>query len=147
MAAISGGLVGAIGNYALGRYIGRAVLLKYGKYFGLSEKKYTQAETLFLRNSLLATFLGRWVPGIRNFTAIPPGVFQMRVLPFAAMTALGAGSWSLFLMILGYFFGEQAMSLLKSYLPEIILILIIALTVLAVVGGAYYLFRRRASHR
>ena len=69
LAALAGGLgslFGASANYVLGRYAGRAFLLRYGRYFLIDERKYHEAEKLFLRNAVWATFVGRFIPVIRH---------------------------------------------------------------------------------
>src|SRR3546814_3071661 len=66
LAGGSGSLLGASANYLFGRYAGRAFLLRYGKYFLIDERKYHEAEKLFLRNAQWATFIGRFIPVIRH---------------------------------------------------------------------------------
>src|SRR3546814_3442366 len=61
LAGGSGSLLGASANYLFGRYAGRAFLLRYGKYFLIDERKYHEAEKLFLRNAQWATFIGRFI--------------------------------------------------------------------------------------
>src|SRR3546814_7158701 len=55
LAGGSGSLLGASANYLFGRYAGRAFLLRYGKYFLIDERKYHEAEKLFLRNAQWGT--------------------------------------------------------------------------------------------
>src|SRR3546814_20705548 len=74
-------------------YAGRAFLLRYGKYFLIDERKYHEAEKLFLRNAQWATFIGRFIPVIRHLISLPAGVFGMRLLPFAVFTWIGATLW------------------------------------------------------
>lgn len=110
-----GSLIGASANYVLGRYVGRAFLLKYGRYLLINEAKYNEAEALFLRNANLATFVGRFIPVIRHLISLPPGVFGMRLLPFAALTSLGATIWCGVLVALGYYFGESTVAIVAEY--------------------------------
>src|SRR3546814_19674956 len=71
LAGGSGSLLGASANYLFGRYAGRAFLLRYGKYFLIDERKYHEAEKLFLRTAQWATFIGRFIPVIRNLISLP----------------------------------------------------------------------------
>lgn len=118
LATLTGGLgslLGASANYALGRYVGRAVLLRYGKWFLINEAKYHEAEALFLKNARLATFVGRFIPVIRHLISLPAGVFGMALLPFALLTTLGATLWCGVLVTLGYYLGEPTIRLVAEY--------------------------------
>ena len=139
LAGGSGSLLGASSNYLLGRYVGRAFLLRYGKYLLINERKYHEAEALFLRNAYLATFVGRLLPVVRHLISLPAGVFGMRLLPFAAITFAGATLWCAVLVSIGYFFGESAIGIVSRYTHEL------TLSVIAVIAiyGAWFLLRRR----
>ena len=54
--------IGASINYLLGRYVGREVFLRYGRYFFVDRRHYEHAETLFLRGGVVYTFFGRLIP-------------------------------------------------------------------------------------
>lgn len=144
LAALSGGggsVAGACINYALGRYVGRAFLLRYGKYFLINQKTFLDAEALFLRSARLATFLGRFIPGIRHLISIPPGMFGMRVAPFLLLTMLGASLWCGVLVAMGYFFGEPVVAAISEYSHEAGLLALGALLVFVL---WFIFFRPRA---
>lgn len=82
-----GSVVGATANYfILGRLIGKPFLRKYGKYIFITHEKYDRAESLFLRNQNLYTFLGRLIPVVRHLISIPAGIFRMPLFPFWSIT-------------------------------------------------------------
>jgi membrane protein DedA with SNARE-associated domain len=142
LAALSGGLgslLGASVNYLLGRYAGRAFLLRYGKWFLIDERKYHEAEKLFLRNAVWATFLGRFIPVIRHLISLPPGVFGMPVGAFGLATAIGATLWCAVLVGIGWWFGESAAQAMRHYSDEIG----IAALLLAVVFVLRFLLKGR----
>jgi membrane protein DedA with SNARE-associated domain len=100
-----GSMLGATVNYyILGQWIGKPFLEKYGKYFLINHEKYLQAETLFLRNDRLYTFLGRLIPVVRHLISIPAGVFRMNFPIFLLLTGLGAALWCSVLLFVGYYF-------------------------------------------
>ncbi|MDP9140630.1 MAG: DedA family protein [Pseudomonadota bacterium] len=133
-----GSLLGASVNYVLGRYVGRAFLLKYGRYLLINEAKYHEAEALFLRNAKLATFVGRFIPVIRHLISLPAGVFGMGLLPFALLTSLGATIWCGVLVSLGYFFGESTVAMVAEYSH----LFAYAAVGLTAVFGLWFLLRR-----
>lgn len=121
LATLAGGfgsLLGASANYLLGRYVGRAFLQRYGRYFLINEKTYQDAEALFLRNANMATFVGRFIPGVRHLISIPPGMFGMRIPPFVILTTLGATLWCGVLVAMGYFLGEPVLNAVREYTHE-----------------------------
>lgn len=127
LAGTAGSLIGASANYLLGRYVGRAFLLTYGKYLLIDARKYHEAEGLFLHSARLATFVGRLLPVIRHLISLPAGVFGMSWFWFLSITALGAGLWCSVLVALGYYVGEPAVALARAYMHELAIVVVIGL--------------------
>jgi membrane protein DedA with SNARE-associated domain len=134
-----GSLIGASVNYLLGAYVGRAVLLRYGRYLLIDADKYHEAEMLFRRNAYAATFIGRFLPVVRHLISLPAGIFSMRWLPFLVLTGLGAGLWCTVLVAVGYYFGEPAVAVARQYMHELALIVLVGLVVFA----GWFLFHGR----
>ncbi|QHS09387.1 DedA family protein [Sinimarinibacterium sp. NLF-5-8] len=144
LATLAGGLgslIGASANYILGRYAGRAFLLRWGKYFLINEAKYHEAERLFMKNAHWATFIGRLLPVIRHLISLPAGVFGMRLLPFALITSAGATLWCAVLVAIGYYLGEGAVDLVRHYSHEVA----IAVVLIGAAGVIWFLSRRRST--
>lgn len=104
LAAVLGSLAGAYINYFLSLKLGRTLILKYGRYFFMSEKNFIKAEELFLTHGNFVTFVGRLVFGIRQLISVPAGIARMPLGYFGIYTALGAAIWSAILISLGYIF-------------------------------------------
>lgn len=117
-AALLGSMVGAFINYFLAYFIGRQLLLQYGKYIFISNASMEKMEQFFQKHGPISTFSGRLVPGIRQLISIPAGLSKMSLLPFSLYTALGAGIWSMVLIMLGYLLGENE-ALIHTYLRQI----------------------------
>ncbi len=118
LAAVLGSLVGAFVNYYLALFLGRNFLERYGSYFFISHETLQKLDLFFARHGAISTFTGRLIPGIRQLISIPAGLSKMDLGRFSLYTALGAGIWSLILILLGYFIGEEQ-ALIKRYLQEI----------------------------
>ena len=114
-----GSVIGAGANYLVGRTLGRAFLLRYGRWVLISESKYHDAEQLFLRNARIATFAGRFLPVIRHLISLPAGVFRMPVGLFVLLTGLGATLWCGVLVTAGWFLGEPGLQLVQHYTHEL----------------------------
>jgi membrane protein DedA with SNARE-associated domain len=114
-----GSLAGAWANRILAAYIGKPFLLKYGKYILMPAHKYEYAESLFLKNANLYTFIGRLLPVVRHLISLPAGIFNMPPLAFSVITFAGATLWCSVLTGLGFFFGNPVIQILEKYLWEL----------------------------
>ncbi|EAL5740085.1 DedA family protein [Campylobacter lari] len=119
-----GALLGALLNYYLCYFLGREVLLKICKYFGVNEAKFAQFEAFFNKHGEISTFSGRLIPGLRQYISLPAGLARMNLKKFIFYTSLGAGIWCLILLILGYILGKNE-DLIKEYLHFVIVTCIV----------------------
>ncbi|BCO09494.1 membrane protein [Desulfolithobacter dissulfuricans] len=131
-AGIGGSLLGALFNYWLASRWGRPLFEKYGRYVLVSEKNLDKADYFFSRHGHISTFVGRLLPGIRQYISLPAGLARMNLSIFAIFTALGAGIWVLILAMVGYWIGNNQ-ELISRYLHQIMLgVLAICLVVVSV---------------
>lgn len=135
-----GSIIGAVINYWLAMYLGRPFLAKYGRYVLVSEKSLAKADEIFIRYGVISTFIGRLLPGIRQYISFPAGLVRMNFPLFCASTGLGAGIWVLVLACMGYWFGKNE-QLMMSNLRFTSFMLVVFCGVVAVV---YWLIRRKS---
>ena len=134
-----GSLVGAYANYFAARYLGRPLLLKYGKYVWITEEHFDKVEKYFNDHGEISTFIGRLLPVIRHLISLPAGLAGMNHLKFTAYTLLGAGIWVSVLSWIGYFIGANQ-ELIMKYSHEAV-IDVIAFSVVLV--GIYVWLHKR----
>ncbi len=103
----AGSLIGAYANYFVSHYLGRPLILKYGKYVLIPPDKFERVERFFLQHGEISTFIGRLLPVIRHLISIPAGVAGMNHFKFTLYTLLGAGIWCTILTLIGYAIGEN----------------------------------------
>jgi membrane protein DedA with SNARE-associated domain len=103
----AGSLIGAYVNYFVSHYLGRPLIIKYGKYVLIPPDKFERVERFFLQHGEISTFIGRLLPVIRHLISIPAGVAGMNHFKFALYTLLGAGIWCTILTLIGYAIGEN----------------------------------------
>ncbi|EAH8848867.1 DedA family protein [Campylobacter lari] len=127
-----GALLGALLNYYLCYFLGREVLLKICKYFGVNEAKFAQFEAFFNKHGEISTFSGRLIPGLRQYISLPAGLARMNLKKFIFYTSLGAGIWCLILLILGYVLGKNE-DLIKEYLHFVIIACIVFTTMIVAI--------------
>ena len=109
----AGSLIGAYANYFAAHFLGRPLLLKYGKYVLITEEKFARVETFFLKHGEISTFIGRLLPVVRHLISLPAGLAGMNHLKFSLYTLLGAGIWVTVLTCIGYFIGSNQEMIMK----------------------------------
>ena len=114
-----GAMIGAFVNYGLALWLGKPLVYKFansrlGHMCLLDEQKVVKAEQFFVRYGVVATLIGRLVPGVRQLISVPAGLARMNIAKFAIYTAVGAGLWNAVLVAMGYF--------LESVVPESVLV-------------------------
>jgi membrane protein DedA with SNARE-associated domain len=139
LAGTLGAWCGATINYILGYYLWGPVIKKlihsYGKYIFLNESHYEQAEKFFQEKWAITTFIGRFIPAVRQLISIPAGVFRMNFAVFSLWTILGAGIWNIILIAIGYYASDKQ-DMILLYIKEIILSLLFI--ALLYIGYRYY---------
>jgi membrane protein DedA with SNARE-associated domain len=109
-----GSLLGAVFNYWIALKFGRPFFEKYGRYLLVSPKSLENADRFFERHGHISTFVGRLLPGIRQYISLPAGLARMNMFIFCVATASGAGIWVLVLAGMGYFFGRNEQMVLEN---------------------------------
>ncbi len=136
---IFGSLLGAIFNYYLAYFLGRPFFSKYGKYFFVSETSLSKAENFFKEHGHISTFIGRLLPGIRQYISLPAGIAKMNLTLFCVFTSLGAGIWVVVLTLVGYFFGMD-MEVVREKVHLISIVLFVFVVFITVI---YIYFKKR----
>lgn len=126
---VIGSLLGAIINYILAFYLGRAIVYKIAdhgilKFFLINSNKVAEAEKFFLKYGNISTLVGRLVPVIRQLISLPAGFAKMNLKNFIWYTFLGSSIWVTILAVLGYIFGAN-LELIIGYYHQISLIFVI----------------------
>ena len=106
---ILGGIGATIGTsaiYFIALKLGRIVLLRYLKYFRISEKKLERVEIWFEKYGDKAVLLGRMIPVMREMISVPAGLLKMKIPKFVAYTFVGSIIWAAGTILAGYYFGE-----------------------------------------
>ncbi len=137
-----GAMIGAIVNYGLSVWLGRLIIYKFadsrlGHLCLLSSEKLQRAEAYFRERGNISTFIGRFIPGIRQLISIPAGLARMHFGAFLWWTFLGAFCWNCILAAVGYVAAGQ-MDRIKQYSHE----LSVAILVVAGIAVLYFVVRK-----
>ncbi len=140
-AGTAGSLAGAVFNYYLCYFFGRELVLKYGKYVGITKVKMRKFEAFFKRHGEISTFNCRLIPGIRQYISLPAGLAKMNLFKFSLYTTLGAGIWVAILLAVGYYLGKNYD---KSAFSHIVVALLAAVGLLT---ALYIVYVKRLSKK
>ncbi len=126
-----GSLLGAYANYFAARYLGRPLVLKYGKYVWITEEKFAKVELFFKNHGEVSTFIGRLLPVVRHLISLPAGLAGMNHVKFSLYTLFGAGLWVTVLSYIGYFIGANRELIMRyshqALIGAVLLSIVIAL--------------------
>jgi membrane protein DedA with SNARE-associated domain len=109
-AATAGALgcnLGSVIAYEIGYFGGRPLVEKYGGYIWVSGRDLDMADRFFERFGSAAVFIGRLLPVIRTFIALPAGIARMPRLRFHIYTFAGSWPWCFGLAWVGMKLGEK----------------------------------------
>jgi membrane protein DedA with SNARE-associated domain len=88
-----GSWLGASITYWVSRWLGRIVIVKWGRLFFVSESKLVRAEMWVNRYAAGGIFFARLLPVIRHLISIPAGIVRMNFWSFSLMTIIGSAVW------------------------------------------------------
>jgi membrane protein DedA with SNARE-associated domain len=130
LAATAGAIgcnLGSVIAYEIGYYGGRPLVEKYGSYILMSRHDVEIADRFFKRFGGLAIFVGRLLPIVRTFIALPAGIARMPRVPFHVYTFLGSWPWCFGLAYVGMKLGDHWMDLKPYFLrfKEVIVVLLL----------------------
>ena len=101
LAGTLGSYLGSAITYWVARWLGRAVVVRWGKYIFVSDQKLTMAEHWMHRYEAGGIFFARLLPVIRHLISIPAGIVRMGFGMFSLMTVVGSFIWCIVLAWLG----------------------------------------------
>ena len=138
IAAVTGDNMG----YAIGRFGGRRLVFRYGRYVLITEERLRKAEGFFGRYGGAVVVMARFLAVLRQLNGIVAGTVKMSWYRFLLYNMLGAALWVTFWGMLFYELGESASSFgagfnsLQFFLLGGLVAAILALTI-------HWLHRRR----
>ena len=100
--ATLGEVLGSAAGYAIGRYGGRPLVDRVGKYVLLTHKDLDRAEAWFARRGEPVVFFGRFIPLLRSFVSFAAGLGEMAIGKFLLFTVIACAIWCSALATIGY---------------------------------------------
>lgn len=137
VAGTVGSYVGSCVMYYVSLVLGRPFIMRYGRYFFMSESKVEAAERFMRRFSAGGIFFSRFLPVVRHLISIPAGLARMPFLTFSVATISGSAIWCAALAWFGNKVGRDHPDILST--PEALIHAVKDETWLLVGGAALLL--------
>jgi membrane protein DedA with SNARE-associated domain len=99
--------IGSIPAYWIGAKGGRPMVERYGSYVLLSKRDLDMADHFFARYGSITVLIGRMLPIVRTFIALPAGIAKMNQLRFHIYTFIGSWPWCYALGYVGMKLGSK----------------------------------------
>lgn len=141
-AAVLGDNVG----YAIGRFGGRALVERWGKYIFLTPERVDKAEAFFHRHGGKIIIVARFIEGLRQANGIIAGISRMHWLRFLIFNAIGAALWVGTWVTVGYFAGRHITPIYHAITTYSLYVAIAAVVlIVAWIARRLYLHRTKAT--
>jgi membrane protein DedA with SNARE-associated domain len=99
--------IGSIPAYWIGAKGGRPMVERYGSYVLLSKRDLDMADHFFARYGSITVLIGRMLPIVRTFIALPAGIARMNQFRFHLYTFIGSWPWCYALAYAGMKLGDK----------------------------------------
>lgn len=116
-AAWLGAVIGDNIGYAIGRFGGRRVVVRYGVRIGITEARLARIERFFQRRGGAIVIIARFFVGLRQLNGIVAGIACMAAPRFALYNAIGAALWVSAWGFGTYWFGKHFEQALEHFGP------------------------------
>lgn len=134
-----GTFAGAMIAYFVGKWFGRPLLERYGRYVLLTPKRLEQSEAVFRRYTWWTLIVSRYIAVVRDIVPYIAGINRTPLAVFIPITFVTSFLWTATFLLLGGLIG-QTWALVRAHWR---VDLIPAVMLLAVVIVAYRLIHRR----
>ena len=98
--------LGSVVAYWIGAWGGRPAIQRFGKYVLLSTHDLDKATHFFEKYGSITVLIGRLLPVVRTFIALPAGIARMPQWRFHLYTFLGSWPWCFVLAYVGMRLGR-----------------------------------------
>lgn len=99
--AAIGNILGSTIAYIIGRFLGRPVIVRFGKYIGITGERLDKANEMFVKYQSPLVLFGKFIAGIRVLTPYLAGINKMSFTVFSIYNAISAVVWAAAFIIIG----------------------------------------------
>jgi membrane protein DedA with SNARE-associated domain len=137
-----GSIIGSLISYYMGKWGGRPIVERFGKYLLLDKHDLDITENFFNKKGEATIFFSRFIPVVRHFISIPAGMGNMHIGKFILYTTIGAAMWNTILAVAGFYLENNWTIILKYREPIDIGVIVLLMVVFVYFGYKFYINRR-----
>ena len=141
--AVIAAFVGSEIGYLIGRFAGRELVLRYGKYVLIKPHHLDRAEAVVSRYGGIVVVIARFIVGLREANGIIAGVTRMRPLTFMLFNAIGACAWVAIWVTVGDLAGGHIDTIYKDVNRFSLYLFVVLAVALAAYLVRWFVRRRR----
>lgn len=143
LAAVAGDNVG----YLIGHFGGRRLVLRFGRYIFVTERRLAKAEDFFTRHGGKIVGVARFIDGLRQLNGVVAGIVGMPWRRFLVCNALGAAAWVGVWTSVGYVAGGHLGEIYQQFFRyQLMVLLVIGAAIFAVLARWWWRRQRHHSH-
>ena len=142
--AVAAAILGDNVGYAIGRFGGRPLVERFGRYVFLTPERIDKTTEFFERQGGKIVVVARFVEGLRQANGIVAGISEMPWLHFLAFNALGAVIWVALWTTVGDLAGNHITTIYND-VSRYFIIVVAVVAVLAIAIAIRKIRRRRQS--
>jgi len=101
LVAAFGNIIGSTIAYAIGYFLGRPVIVRFGRYVGITSARLDAAEKRFTEYRTSVVLFSKFIAGIRVLVPYLAGMNRMPFLLFMVYNAISAVVWAAFFIVVG----------------------------------------------
>lgn len=139
LSAVLGNVVGSTAAFFIGRYLGRPVIVRFGRFVGITEPKLDAADRTFQKYRSWIVIIGKFIAGIRVLVPYLAGLNNMSFALFSLYNFISAAVWAVTFIVLGKYIGQ----LWDRYKPFIHQYWIPLTILICLVAAAAFLIKRQ----
>ena len=99
--------LGSVLAYEIGAFGGRPLIERFGKYILRNRHDLNVSDGFYQKYGSITVFIGRLLPVVRTFIALPAGIARMPRGKFHLYTFVGSWPWCFGLAYFGHALGER----------------------------------------
>jgi membrane protein DedA with SNARE-associated domain len=141
--SVAAAVAGAEIGYLIGRFAGRELVLRYGKYVLIKPHHLDRAEAIVNRFGGIVVIIARFIVGLREANGIIAGITEMRWQTFALFNVIGGCAWVATWVTIGDVAGDHINAIYSVFSRFSVYLLIAAAVLLAGYVVRRVLRRRR----
>lgn len=107
LVAVVASVIGDNIGFAIGHYGGERVILKYGRYLFITDKRLAAAQSFFNKYGGPVVTVARFIAGLRQLNGIVAGTAEMKWRTFLLFNVIGAVLWVSVWSGVGYLAGNH----------------------------------------